>query len=127
MAHEKPTSDELASQRGRAIDHGWVQLGSHRGIGYTIHVDEDDAIRCLRDDAEDVLPPDTRYEIRKKIASNYGRSKGIAWYHISTFSEVEPWVSPSEPTIQPEGGYVLVSRNTTRSRDSKTLSEEVYK
>lgn len=96
-------------EMGQAIEWGWIQVGRDRSIGYTSTVDQDDVIRCLKDDACRELPQGSRFEIRQRSSTNYGRSKGIAWYYCSSFDQLEKWDTDATG-FQAEGGYFLIAR-----------------
>lgn len=103
------------SEKGQAINWGWIQVGRDRSIGYTSNVEQDDIIRCLHSDANRELSDGTRYELRKMTSLNYGRTQGMAWYHTSTFEQAESWGS-AQPGFQVEGGYYLIGQFTTPER-----------
>lgn len=103
------------TEKGQAINWGWIQVGRDRSIGYTSNVDENDVVRCLHADALRELPDGARYELRKMSALNFGRTKGMAWYHASTFAQDAGW-GKAPPGWQPEGGYYLVGQFTVPER-----------
>lgn len=101
-------------ERGHAIEWGWIQAGSHRGIGYTSNVDEKEVERCLHADAIDVLPQGTRYELRKRASTNYGRTNGMAWYHSPDMILVlDPAWNTFTPGYHAELGCSVLGRYTT--------------
>lgn len=112
---------ELKSQKGQIISWGWISFDggdegparNHpRSIGYTVVVDEEDVQRCLKDLAASYLPPGTRFEIRRAMATNYGRTHGMAWFHTASFADRPEWGN-EKPGFRQEGGYSLVGQFTT--------------
>lgn len=107
----------MIEEWGNAIRYGWIEdAGGDRSKGFFRDLDERQVTTNLRWDAEQTLPPSTRYEIRQALPWNYGRSKARAWYSTPTM-ELEPlWIEPGEerePAYMPEGGYFLVGRYVT--------------
>ena len=104
MSYHKP------KELGQSIDYGCVHLlGELYG---TLSVNVDDVIAALKSDAAFELPPSTRFEIRRKCPSNYGRGKGLAWYWSESFDSLEKWESLPAPDKR-ECGYELVQRCVT--------------
>lgn len=106
---------------GRAIEWGWVQVGSHRGIGYTSVVDKDDAVRCLIDDANDYLPVGSRFEIRQTMGRNYGRTKGVAWIYSPEFAGISDWQDTDKSRFDGELGVLVLARATVPPKPSTEL------
>lgn len=98
--------------RGRAIEWGWIQVGRDRSIGYTSVVCEEDIARCLHDDAKNELPPNTRYELRRMMPLNYGRTNGIAWLWTPEFTDSKEW-GKAQAGYNAESGYSLVGQFIT--------------
>ncbi len=57
----------------------------------------------LKKQANLILPPNIYYEIRSKVPSNFGRDKGIAWYH-NGFMKKEIEIL-RKPVFREWGGY----------------------
>lgn len=100
---------------GRAIEWGWIQIGSDRSIGIEVKLKRDDVIAVLKADAINELPPGTRFELRQRHATNYGRTHGMAWYHASTFADRKTW--DDIPGHDAELGVYIVARLTTPRLD----------
>ena len=101
----KPTCS--LEEDGEAVEFGSVQVSPDKWID--LDFDEADVIAALHAAARERLPPGTRYELRKKTPSNYGRTKGIAWYrHV--LMDREPTWDAVPPTFINEGGYYLMGR-----------------
>ncbi len=64
-------------------------------------------LEMLHEMARKKLPPGTVYELRGKIPSDYGRSRGVAWYHIDAMGD---WpvtgAIPYPGTKNQLGGYM---------------------
>jgi hypothetical protein len=64
-------------------------------------------IEMLHQMAREKLPPGTVYDIRGKIPSDYGRSRGVAWYHVDAMKD---WPVtgpiPYPGTLNGLGGYM---------------------
>jgi len=78
--------------------------------GYTVQCREEEVIQELVAHANKHLPPGTRYEIRKHLPENYGRTHTISWYACETMDDIEPWVSPNRPEYQVAIGMTLMAR-----------------
>lgn len=83
-----------------------------------ISVDEHEVREFLHADAEQSLKPGQRYELRRKIPDNYGRSHGMAWYRNAAMDKRDEW---GRVPIKPElaGGYYLVGEFTTPSEEER--------
>jgi hypothetical protein len=68
-----------------------------------IDVNNNSVIQRLRQEADLRLPRGLYYEIRAKIPTDFGRDKGLAWYHA-------PGMYSEEPNLRiiPAGGYYRV-------------------
>jgi len=101
---------------GNAVNYGWTCIAR---IGDTelwgdVTVDEEDLLKYLLADAAAALKPGTRFEIRKRYPTMYGRSHGMAWYREAEMDARETWgVVPAKPTANPERGYMLVGEYVT--------------
>lgn len=103
--------------KGRQIEWG-VQSDDDDADGepiyYTVRADEKDVRKTLHGDALKKLPPGTRYEIRRRLSSHYGRSHGMAWLRDEAMDAVEPWGRvPIKPEYQELEGYYLVGQYVT--------------
>lgn len=77
-------------------------------------VDRDKILECLIKDAERFgLPPGTRYELRLKIPTQYGRDKGIAWVRLPEMDLEAEWGLSSRVHPIDMGGYYLIEQRTT--------------
>lgn len=109
-------------EAGNAIDYGWTEVkgeGSPR-IGYIVVIDMDEAMAALKADAARFLPPSTRFELRRRLPANDGRSHGIAWYHNRFFADDTSWGDQVEREIitsdvpgYPRHGYIFVGQFVT--------------
>jgi len=127
--------DEADGEMGIAVDYGWTCLGSiyrpaSREIDPseimptarerpdfvelwgTISLNERDLIEYLHADAARHLPPNTRYEIRKRVPGNFGRSRGMAWYRNKAMDKRERWDFLPE-FAQDRQGHCLIGEFTT--------------
>jgi hypothetical protein len=125
--------DETSGEMGIAVAYGYVCLGSvyqpSREAGPfplkdvresgdfvelwgTITVNEVDVRVYLIADAARTLKPGQRFEVRKMIPSNYGRTFGMAWYRNDAMDKRESW---GRQPLTPEtgGGYYLVGEYVT--------------
>jgi hypothetical protein len=130
--------DEADGEMGIAVEYGWALLGSiYRPVSRevdpsqfmtpvrpgqdfvelwgTISLNERDLIEYLHADAERHLQPDTRYEIRRRIPANYGRSHGMAWYRNKAMDKREKWGFRPE-FEQDRPGYRFIGEFTTPPR-----------
>ena len=92
----------------KTIEFGWA-------IPYTdLEKDKILVAKTLRKDAKDWLPKGTKYELRIKLPSDYGRNCGIAWYTNSRVTK-ENFNADyhRNPKLDMLGGYFLLERNTT--------------
>lgn len=90
-----------------------VHSGDRLELWAQVEMDERDVIAFLRADAERSLKPGDRYEIRQKVPHNYGRSKGMAWYHNAPMAKREKWGERlTKPKFQPAMGFYLVGEYT---------------
>ena len=53
---------------------------------------EQHIIDILMADARRVLPKDTRFELLRKIPTDYSRLSGMAWYYTPAHYSISPWV-----------------------------------
>jgi len=82
----------------------------------TITVDPDDVISYLKADAALHLKPSQRFEVRRKIPDNFGRTHGMAWYRNDAMEKRESWGRvPSKPEYV--NGYYLVGEFVTPSEE----------
>lgn len=132
--------DEACGEMGIQVTYGWVRIGQvyqrHRArtldtqsdipdvrqrpgvveLWATITVDENDLRQFLIADAADHLKPGQRFEIRRKVPQNMGRTHGMAWYRNDAMDKRETWGRvPIKPEHAPQGGYYLVGEYTTPS------------
>lgn len=113
-------TEPLPFERGRAIEWGWIQIGQDRGTGFTIMVKRDEVVQALKADAAESLPPGSRFELRERYATNYGRTRGMAWYCHEDFAKAEEWGDKTGPKTA--GGYILVGQFTTPVQNGSPLS-----
>ena len=66
-----------------SLEHGEYGRAFDFEVSTDINVQRRIMAAAIRD-AKEILPLNTRFEIRKKLPSDYGRSSGIAWYCNST-------------------------------------------
>lgn len=96
---------------GNAINYGFVEDG---GEGITINVDPIEVARALHEDAAKTLPANMRYELRAKVPTNYGRSKGMSWYRNDAMDATETWGDcPATPRYIEDQGCRLVGQFVT--------------
>lgn len=137
--------DEACGEMGNAVNYGWVRLGivyrpkrevspletirEVRGedgdsdfveLWATIAVDEADVREFLIADAGRSLKPRSRFELRRKIPENYGRTHGMAWYRNDAMDKAETWGNvPATPSYAAAGGYYLVGEYTTPAKGAE--------
>jgi hypothetical protein len=121
--------EETIGEKGIAVDYGWTLLGSiyvggrevdaneplprlndkpeYVELWATITLDEKDLIGYLRADAERNLKPGQRFEIRQRIPTRYGRSKGMAWYHNDAMDKLEVWDRVPAAPLLARGCYLV--------------------
>ena len=109
---EAPLMRRLASvadEQGVAVEYGWraiAEVGDEKLWG-TVTVDEGDVLAFLHTSAKRHLAPGTRYEIRRRVPGQYGRSFGLAWFHDPKWPKDGPW-GTKPAGYEPEMGYFLV-------------------
>ena len=64
------------------------------------------ALEILIRDARKVLPRGTRFEIRQKIPSDYGRSNAMAWYTGPRVRQGVKRLGLHKPVLFPEHGFL---------------------
>ena len=69
----------------------------------------------LHELAREKLGPGVVYEIRGKIPTNYGRSRGLAWYtsHWMQSDAEPPFEMPYPGKLNELGGYMIIGRFKT--------------
>jgi hypothetical protein len=128
--------DETIDEMGIAVDYGYICLGTiyprtDRRLDSsmampsfprkevvelwgTLSVDEGKVQEFLHADAAVHLAPGTRYQLRKRTPTRFGRSHGMAWYRNAAMDKQETWGHVSkEPTLI--NGVYLVGEFTTPS------------
>lgn len=78
--------------------------------GFTIHTDEVEVRKALEASANQVLHPGKRYEIRKELPMNFGKTHGMVWISVAWMDEINPWESPEEPLYVADIGVYLIAR-----------------
>jgi len=64
-------------------------------------------IEMLHEMARKKLPPGTVYDLRAKIPSDYGRNRGVAWYHVAAMKDWPVTGAIPYPGTRNElGGYM---------------------
>ena len=103
------------------VRHPWIfnKLIKTSEFGWAIpyadlEKDKDLVVKTLKKDAKDWLPKGTKYELRIKIPTNFGRDRGIAWYTNGRVTR-EKFNADyhRNPELDRLGGYFLLERNTT--------------
>lgn len=86
---------------------------------HTSNVDKEDIgdlidilMTKLGADARKTLPPGTRFEIRGKIPTDFGRRRGLAWYYNPDMRLESHWKEgrDASPSLDPDAGYYLHAR-----------------
>lgn len=73
-----------------------------------------DHLSALHAAAVAQLPSGTVYEIRSAIPTDFGRSVGVAWYHVPKMQQMELVAMKGYPGVLNElGGFVLMGRVRT--------------
>jgi hypothetical protein len=112
-----PARDRIAGELGEAVNFGWTCLGiiDDAELWGVVSVDEADVVDYLHARAKHFLPAATRYEIRRRVPTFYGRAHGLAWYRdASTMDAASEWGAHQEkPTSATEGGHYLVGQFIT--------------
>jgi hypothetical protein len=76
---------------------------------------DDAAIEKIRQwllvDANAALPLGTRFEIRHRHITDYGRQRGMAWYRNASMAAAEEWDTAFEPYFDVAKGVWISSRH----------------
>jgi len=78
--------------------------------GYVISLNESDVLPAIINSAESTLEDGARYEIRKMIPYNYGRTKGLCWYRNSQMDTENKWHVTSPYFDAPTGVFIMMRR-----------------
>ena len=103
----------ISDAMGFAVDYGEVRLAGPEScpdLWVTIQVDEKALQYFLVHAAHLSLPKGLRFEIRQRVPANYGRTKGIAWYHESGMTREPEWGKGEFPRYVEEGGYYVLAQ-----------------
>lgn len=108
----------ITGECGECINYGWVEgdgetAEEQRRNGFDVKLDEADVIATLHQRAAEALPPSARYEIRRAIPRNHGRSFSMAWYHHPDFDADPAWERTGKAGYVHDGGYFFVGRFIT--------------
>jgi hypothetical protein len=121
--------EEGFGEKGAAVEYGYVRIASVRRyrprrdvdsseelprvsddlieVWGVLAVNDDDLKRYLIVDAENTLEPGQRFEIRKQIPHNYGRTHGMAWYRNDAMDKREAWGFAPHLPLRKDGYYLV--------------------
>lgn len=73
-------------------------------IGYTdVDGDLDAAVACVRQAAQEYLPPGTLYEVRASLPEDFGRTWTVCFYQRDTLdARLVPYMPGSRPARDPD-------------------------